>query len=263
MKDTIESLFKHLNHKIQMSEEGKCMNKNNYISSDAVLINNILGNNLRIYKNAEVKNSRLDDYVLIGDEAIVVKSYLESNSEINRRNWIVGSKIGSYTYTGLGTSILYAEIGSFCSISWNVSIGGANHDYNKVTTSRLTRYYSMDTGKPVNNNDDDYLEPCVIGNDVWIASNVVILRGVKIGNGAVIGASSVVTKDVEPYSIVVGVPARVIKKRFDDNTISVLEKIQWWNWPKDIIRVNLDLIYSSTVDDTVINKLVDISKNIK
>lgn len=246
-----------------MSEEVKCMNENNYISSDAVLINNILGNNLRIYKNAEVKNSSLGDYVSIGDSAIVAESHLESNSEINRRNWIVQSKIGSYTYTGLGTIILYADIGGFCSISWNVSIGGANHDYNKVTTSRLTRYHRMDTGKLINNNNEEYLKPCVIGNDVWIASNVVILRGVKIGNGAIIGAGAVVTKDVEPYSIIVGVPARVIKKRFNNNIISVLEKIQWWNWPKDIIRANLDLIYSSIVDDNVINKLVDISKNIK
>jgi acyl-[acyl carrier protein]--UDP-N-acetylglucosamine O-acyltransferase len=84
----------------------------------------------------------------------------------------------------------------------------------------------------------------------------------KIGNGAIIGAGSVVTKDVEPYSIVVGVPAKPIKKRFDDKIIEAFEKIQWWNWPLDIIRENLELIYSTKVDENVINRMLEISNKI-
>lgn len=239
------------------------MNINNHVSPDATIVNSTIGDNVKIYKGSEVKNTKLDDYVSIGDQSIILQSHINSNSAINRRNYILRSKIGRYSYTGIGTMILSAELGNFCSISWNVSIGGANHDYNNVTTSPLWRFHTMDTGSANHNINYENQEPCVIGNDVWIASNVVVLRGVKIGNGAVIGAGSVVTKDVEPYSIVAGAPARIIKKRFDDKTISALEKIQWWNWPKDIIRNNLDLIYSSTVDENVIHKLMEICKNIK
>ena len=90
----------------------------------------------------------------------------------------------------------------------------------------------------------------------------MLLRDVRIGNGAVIGAGAVVTKDVEPYSIVAGVPAKIIKKRFDDKTIEALEQIQWWAWPVAVIRNNLDLIYSTKVDDSVIKKLFEIAKTI-
>nr|WP_246566018.1 CatB-related O-acetyltransferase [Tissierella simiarum] len=127
----------------------------------------------------------------------------------------------------------------------------------------------LDTGNINHNTNDEFKKKleikdlCIIGNDVWIGSNAVILRGVKVGNGAVIGAGAIVTKDVEPYSIVVGNPARVIKKRFSEQIIESLEKIQWWNWSKEIIRKNLDLVYSSTVDEHVINKLMEISIQIK
>ena len=238
------------------------MQTQNYISPKANIVDCELGNNVKIYKDAIVKNSKIGDYVSIGDAAIVQKSYLKSNSEINRRNWVTSSIVGNYTYTGLNTVIYNAQIGNFCSISWNVSIGGDNHDLDKVTTSRLQRYFRMDTGKIVRYISEK-TAPCVIGHDVWIGSNAVVLRNVCVSNGAVIGAGAVVTKDVEPYSVVAGVPARVIKKRFDDKTIEALEKIKWWDWPKEIIRNNLDLIYFSTVDEKVIERLMEISDAIK
>lgn len=103
---------------------------------------------------------------------------------------------------------------------------------------------------------------CQIGHDVWIATNVVILRNIKIGNGAVIGAGAIVTKDVEPYSIVVGVPGKVVKKRFDNKTIEALEEIQWWNWPRKVINQNIDLIYSTKVDEACLEKLRQISRSL-
>ncbi|WP_372995815.1 CatB-related O-acetyltransferase [Lutispora sp.] len=244
------------------------MNESNYVSSDAVITDSKIGDKVKIYKNAEVRKSSLEEYVSIGDQTIVLNSNIKNNSSINRRNYIYRSSIGSYTYTGIGSMIRSAEIGNFCSISWNVSVGGGNHQYNNVTTSPLWRFHMMDSFAKNPKTDIELSKtfnkqaPCIIGNDVWIGTNAVILRDISIGNGAIIGAGAIVTKDVEPYSIVAGVPARVIKKRFDDKTIELLEKIQWWSWPKEIIRDNLELIYSSAVDDNVIEKLMQISNSI-
>lgn len=241
---------------------------NNNISPDATITESIIGSNVKVYKDAELKKTQIDDYVSIGNQTIIVESQINSNTLINRRNYILRSKIGSYTYTGIGTMIRSANIGKFCSISWNVSIGGGNHNYYNVTTSPSWRFQSMDTGNIDNNTNIDLKKTfakqklCIIGNDVWIASNVVILRDLKIGNGAVIGAGSVVNRDVDPYSIVVGIPSRVIKKRFDEKTITELEKIQWWNWPKETIRNNLDLVYSSPVNESVLRKMTEISNEV-
>lgn len=88
----------------------------------------------------------------------------------------------------------------------------------------------------------------VVGNDVWIGYEAVILSGVTIGNGAVIGARAVVTKDVPPYTVVGGVPARPIKKRFDDETIAKLQKLSWWDWDKDKINRNIHNIQNGDID---------------
>ena len=88
----------------------------------------------------------------------------------------------------------------------------------------------------------------VVGNDVWIGYEAVILSGVTIGDGAVIGARAVVTKDVPPYTVVGGVPARPIKKRFDDETIAKLQKLSWWNWDKDKINRNIHNIQNDDID---------------
>lgn len=238
------------------------------ISSEATVINSEVANGAKVFKHAEVKNSQLGTGVIIGNHAIVIKSFLESNISINRQNYILNSKIGRYTYTGIGTSIRTAEIGRFCSLAWNVSVGGGNHDFEHVTTSPLWRFRMLDEGdmnhganKELNKRYDDF-GSCVVGHDVWIATNAVVLRGVKVGNGAVIGAGAVVTKDVEPYSIVAGVPAKKIKMRFDDKIIEALEEIQWWNWPVEVVRTHVDLIYSTKVDEKVIEQMREIAKTI-
>ncbi len=88
----------------------------------------------------------------------------------------------------------------------------------------------------------------VVGNDVWIGMNVVIMPGVKIGDGAIIGANSVVTKNVEPYTVVGGNPATIIKKRFDEQTIDTLLNIKWWDWPIEKIEKNIDVITGNDLD---------------
>lgn len=233
--------------------------KENFIAENAKLISSSHGLGVKIYRNAELRESFIGNDVQVGDDSILLKCNLESNIAINRRNFIQESKIGRFTYTGFNTVIRGVEIGRFCSISWNVSIGGKNHDIENVTTSAIWGFYNMLGEKLTDFQYHKDKGDCQIGNDVLISSGAIILRDVKIGNGAVIGAGAVVTKDVEPYSIVAGVPAKKIKMRFNDKTIETLEEIQWWNWPIDVIKQNLALIYSTKVDQTVIQKLKEIA----
>lgn len=214
----------------------------------------------RIYNGAEVQRTSIGKKSIIGNDSIVQDSIIEDYVSINRRNYILRSNIGHFSYTGIGTMIRSASIGSFCSLSWNVSIGGGDHDFDHVTTSPLWRFGMMDDD--VNHDDNKELQKrfeiqpdCKIGNDVWIATNAVILRNVTIGDGAIIGAGAVVRKDVEPYSIVAGVPAKPLKKRFDDKLIEALLDLAWWDWPVDVIRANTDLIYKEKVDLDVIARL--------
>ena len=234
----------------------------NFIADNAKVISSKYGLGVKVYRNAELRNSTIGDLVQVGDDTIVLKSNLESNIALNRRNFIQDSKVGRFTYTGFNTVIRGVVIGRFCSISWNVSIGGKDHDLENVTTSAVWGFYNMYGEKLKDFQYGKDKGECLIGNDVLISSNAVILRGVNIGNGAVIGAGAVVTKDVEPYSIVAGVPAKKIKMRFDDKTIEAFEEIQWWNWPIEVIRANVDLIYSTKVDENVIQQLKEIAKTI-
>lgn len=105
----------------------------------------------------------------------------------------------------------------------------------------------------------DYNEVCEIGNDVWIAAGVNILHKCKIGNGAIIGAGAVVTKDVEPYSIITGIPGKSIKKRFSDELITELEAIKWWEWDIDTINNNRDLLFHTSLSMDVISQMKKIA----
>ena len=94
----------------------------------------------------------------------------------------------------------------------------------------------------------DHKGDIVIGNDVWIGYEAVILAGVTIGDGAVIGSRAVVTKDVLPYTIVGGVPAKTIRRRFDEDTVEELLGLRWWDWPEEVIRENIPAIQSGCVE---------------
>ena len=131
------------------------------------------------------------------------------------------SNIGKYTYIGQYTTITSSKIGNYCSIASFVKIGHGEHDLDKISTNSVFCENSFDQLTK---------SECIIGNDVWIGTDAVILRGVNVGNGVVIGANSVVNKDIPDFSIAVGSPARIIRKRFDDNKIKEIIKSNWWDY---------------------------------
>ncbi len=158
---------------------------------------------------------------------------------------VSNTTIGKYSYIGDYTNVSSVKIGNFTSISSYCGIGGGGHPLNWVATSPVfNKHRSI---LRVNFSDNDY-NPYVetkIGNDVWIGTHSLIKSGVTIADGAVIGMGSVVTKDVGPYEIWAGNPAKLIRKRFDDETIDKLLKSQWWNWDDAEIKKHADLFNST------------------
>lgn len=143
------------------------------------------------------------------------------------------------------------QIGKFCSVACGAKFpfNSANHTLSSLSTYPFPLFFEeWGLEKKDVTNAWDNKGDIVIGNDVWIGYEAVILAGVTIGDGAIIGTRAVVTKDVPPYMIVGGVPAKSIKKRFSEETISTLLEIQWWNWSKERIARNIGAIQSGNIE---------------
>ena len=182
----------------------------------------------------------------IGRGSHVHKTVLESDCKIYQSSSLMDSSMGRASYIGDNTTINSTKIGRYCCIGSHVSICLGNHP-SRDFVSIHPCFYSLNgnsTQSYVNKQlfkehkfvDGKYV--CVIGNDVWIGNNVNILDGVTIGDGAIIGTGAVVNKDVKPYSIVGGVPAKVLSYRFSKEEIIFLLKLKWWNFDENWLREN-------------------------
>ena len=165
------------------------------------------------------------------------ESAIEDNVFISDVHNVHDSTIGSYTSISPNARISMTDIGRFCSIGPNFISGWGIHPIDGISTCQA--FYSKDyIFGPVFSevNKIEERKRIKIGNDVWIGMNCSILDGVVIGDGAVIAAGAVVTKDVPPYAVVGGVPAKIIKYRFDEETIDQLLKIKWWNYSHERLK---------------------------
>jgi acetyltransferase-like isoleucine patch superfamily enzyme len=198
------------------------------------------------------KFSNKDKNILLGRGNIIKRSEFEGKNIIGDRNKILNSEIGFGTYFGSENSMDKVKIGRYCSVASKLEVISGSHPlknnvsihpafylnkykkFNKIELSYIDKNLYED------NNLIDKKWNTIIGNDVWVGYDTKILQGVKIGDGAVIGAGAVVVKDVEPYSIVGGVPAKLIRKRFSEDEIDFLLNLEWWNKDEEWIKENAE-----------------------
>ena len=162
--------------------------------------------------------------------------------------------IGKHTYGISSRNVLLfkkddtVKIGKFCSFAYGVVlVASGEHNYSAISNYP---FYSKLLGK--GDEKDTFCKgPIVIGNDVWVGANATILSGVTIGDGAVVAAGSIVVKDVPPYSIVAGVPAKVIKYRFSQEVINSLLKIKWWDMKEEFLIANINDFYEKNIEDFI------------
>ncbi len=170
----------------------------------------------RIHPTAELKSCRLGPYAAIGERVVL--------REVT---------VGDFTYFERNAEAIYSQIGKFCSIAANSRINALEHPIERITQHKVSyrpneyfRWLGVDGGFKARRK----AKTVRIGHDVWIGHGAVVLPGVSIGNGAVIGANAVITRDVDPYEVMAGTPARRLRQRFRPEIFERIEALAWWNW---------------------------------
>lgn len=189
------------------------------------------------------------------------KSVINKLSRIYRFAKIINSSVDKYSYIGINTWVVDTHIGAFCSIASEVYIGLATHTIDNLSTfpifterKNATGHSWVECDYAINRLQTE------IGNDVWIGFRAMICGGVTIGNGAIIAAGAVVTKDVPPYAIVGGVPARIIRFRYSQDIINELEDLDWWSWDDSILQKHISLFqHKLTKNDVILLNDMDIN----
>lgn len=187
-------------------------------------------------------------YVRLRNPSCTIKSAglsknvrFENGVTIESGSYVQADLIGKYSYINKYCLIeKNTIIGRFCSIAYNVKIGLGSHPVDWVSTHQFTYDPKYKFVKESRSFNGDAHKKTIIGNDVWIGANAIILAGVNVGDGAIIGANSLVTEDIEPYAIVHGIPAKFSRFRFEEHIIENLLNSKWWNLDDKKIKENID-----------------------
>lgn len=179
---------------------------------------------------------------VIDPTAVVIDTRLGRWTDVGARTTLTETLLGDYSYVMSDCQAIYSEIGKFCSIASHSRINPSNHPIWRATSHHFTyrtKFYAF------GEDQEDIFQwrranRVVLGHDVWIGHGATVLPGVKVGTGAVVGAGAVVTKEVQPYTIVAGVPARMIRRRVSEEVEAALLRIEWWHWSHDQLREALD-----------------------
>jgi len=180
-------------------------------------------------------SNKIEEQVVIAKNAKVSASHLKYYSRLKEYTELHSSVLGEYSYISQFSIVNKSNIGKFCSIANGCYIGLWEHNRQVSTHSFYLYEHSGGFVEGYKNYDRDDIETKV-GNDVWIGANAIVMKGVVIEDGAIIGASAVVTKDVPAYSIVVGNPAKVIKYRYSKEDIAWLLRLEWWNFSREKLK---------------------------
>ena len=184
--------------------------------------------------------------------AKLVDTELGAYTEVGARTILNEVTMGDYSYVVNDGQITYTTIGKFCSIAAMIRINPGNHPMHRATQAHFT--YRASAYFPGESDDADFFawrreHHCTIGHDVWLGHGAIVLPGRNIGTGAVIAAGAIVTKDVAPYTIVAGNPARPVRRRFSEAVQDGLMDLAWWNWDHEMLRQALPDFRQLPVED--------------
>lgn len=188
--------------------------------------------------------------------AVSLFAKIDNKSVISRKAKVYGmvqvsdSTMGDYSYIGRKSRLIHADIGKYCSIGSETRVGMGTHTLDKLSTSPIFTEKRNGTGHSwVDTSAVNPFKRVTVGSDVWIGQRAMIMGGITIGNGAVVGAGAIVTKDVPPFAIVAGVPAKVIRFRFSQDTIETINKVKWWELDDKELQKQIGLFQNSFNED--------------
>lgn len=186
--------------------------------------------------------------ISVSPKAVVRNSTLHEYARLKDYAELIDSDLGAYSYISQNSLVNKTRIGKFCSIGHGAYIGLWEHNM-AVSTHSFYLYETSGNFVKGYKNYDKCALTTVIGNDVWVGANSVILKGRTIGDGAIVGAGSVVTRDVPPYAIAVGNPARIVKYRFEPADVEFLCHLNWWHAPREILQELVDRQLFNSLDE--------------